>query len=373
MEYAYKFRLYPNREQENLILRTFGCCRFLYNYFLDIRSKAYNEEKKTLGYNACAAQIPALKEQLPWLKEVDSTALQSAVKSLDTAYQNFFRRVKSGVRPFGYPKFKSKHDRRQCYTSKRNGETIKIVDGKHIRLPKLGSVKCAISKEVTGRILSATVSRNPSGRYFISICCTDPDIPKLPSTGAVAGVDLGIKELAVTSDGELYPNNKYTSAAEKRLIRLQRSLSRKTKGSANSNKARIQVARLHEKIANQRRDNLHKLTAELVRSYDIICIEDLNAKGMVRNRHLAKAISDAAFGEFRRQLEYKAAWYGKTVSVIDRFYPSSQLCSHCGFRNGEVKDLAVRSWVCPQCGRVHDRDINAAKNILAEGLRILSA
>lgn len=370
VEYSYKFRLYPNAEQETLIKKTFGCCRYTYNRCLAERIELYKTEKQTVSRFQQSNQLTKWKKEMPWLKEVDATALQSAVQNLDTAYQNFFRGVKKGWK-VGFPKFKSKRDNRQSYKSKCVGTNIKVFD-KAVQLPKLGYVRCAVSRQVHGRILSATVSQNPSGKYFVSLCCTDVDIQPLPLTGAVVGVDLGVKDLAITSGGTKYQNNKYTYKDEKQLIRLQRSLSRKTKGSSNRNKARIKVARLHEHIANQRKDAMHKLTTELVRDNDVICIEDLNVKGMLKNHYLAKSVTDASFAEFRRQLEYKSAWYGKTVVVIDRFYPSSQLCSCCGYKNADTKNLSVRSWICPECRTTHDRDVNAAKNILNEGLRMLA-
>ena len=370
MEYSYKFRIYPTPDQENLIQRTFGCCRFVYNHYLAKRKEAYRAGDVTLNFYACSKDIPNLKREFVWLREVDSTALQASLKDLDEAYQNFFRGVRQG-KHIGYPCFKSKRDCHKSYKAKHMRNNIAIV-GNAVKLPKLGLVKCAVSKEVRGRILSATVSQAPSGKYFVSICCTDVEIEPLPETGAVVGVDLGIKDLAITSDGVKYPNNRYTYQAEKRLARLQRELSRKSKGSKRWENQRIKVARLQEHIANQRRDNMQKLTTELIRNYDVICIEDLNADGMRRNHHLAKAVSDASFAEFRRELEYKAAWYSKTISVVDRFYPSSQLCSCCGYQNKDIKDLDVRQWTCPECGAEHDRDINAATNILNEGLRLLA-
>ena len=359
-------RLYPTKQQEQRINVNLNCSRFVYNHFLALRKETYNEQKETISAFDCMKLLTKLKkeEDKQWLNEADSQCLQQSLKDLDSAFQNFFRRVKKNEIPYGYPKFHSK-GAKQSYRTTRS----RVENGK-VYLGKVGLVKSRGLQVFNGRVLNATVEKTNTGKYFCSLC-VEEELEIKENNGGAIGIDVGIKEFYTDSNGDKVDNPKPLRKLEDKLIREQRKLSRMQKVSNNYKKQKQKLARVHEQIANQRKDFLHKESTKLVRDNQIIAVEDLNIKGMVRNHRLAKSISDASWGEFFRQLEYKSFEHGADFVKVWTFFASSQTCSCCGFKNEAVKDLKVRRWVCPNCGAEHDRDANAATNILNEGLRIM--
>ncbi len=366
---AYKYRLYPTDEQKVLFAKTFGCCRYVYNWALEKKITAYKEENKNLRYcDLSRIMVHELKVSNPWLQEVYSQSLQGALFNMFSAFENFFRDNER----FKFPRFKSRKNR-QCYKCSQ-GCRVNFSKGT-VYIPKVKEVPALLHRKFEGKIKTTSIIKTPSGKYFVSIL-VDTNTSELPTSTptdkTTLGIDLGIKTLAVCSDGRTFDNPKNLHKSMKRLMLLQRRLSRKQKGSSNRNKARIKVARLQEYISNQRKDHLHKITYALTHDSQVrtICIEDLNVKGMTKNHKLAQSINDASFGIFRTMLEYKCKWYGVNLVKIDRFAPSSKTCNKCGYVYKGLK-LSERSWTCPECGTRHDRDYNAACNIKDIGLKAL--
>ena len=357
---AYKFRFYPTEVQSLVLGRTMGCARFVWNWALAERTRAYRMHGKSLGYHDMSAMLTTFKKapDTSFLQEVSSVPLQQTLRHQQSAFTNFF------AKRARYPRFKSRQGRQSIeYTT----NAFRWRDGRLYLAKMRDPLDIRLSRAVPdGSPSTVTVSRDPAGRWFVSMLFEDVMEP-LDLTGAVVGLDLGLKSFAVTSDGDTIGHPQSLRKKEKRLARYQRTLARKQRGSANRDKARRKVARVHAKVADARRDFLHQESTRIVRTYDVIVVEDLAVKNMVRNHCLAKSISDSGWGEFRQFLDYKAQWYGKRLVVIDRFYPSSKTCSECGHLLASL-NLGTRHWTCPDCGTLHDRDINAAKNILAVGL-----
>ncbi|MEK3686574.1 IS200/IS605 family element RNA-guided endonuclease TnpB [Paenibacillus sp. FSL R10-2736] len=370
---AFKYRLEPTTQQAELFAKTFGCVRKVYNLMLHDRIESYQKNQET-GEKIKFPTPAQYKNEFPFLKEVDSLALANAQLHLNTAYRHFFQQPASG-----FPKWKSRKNPVQSYTTNNQKGTIAIQAGRYLKLPKMKPVRIKLHRQPEGVIKSATISRTASGKYFVSLLC-ETDIPPKPQTGSVIGIDLGLAHFAIFSDGTKVPNPRVLAQTAATLAKAQRKLSRRAQQakkdghllseSRNYQKQRILVAKLHEKVANQRNDFLNKLSTDLVNNHDVISVESLNVKGLVRNRRLARSLHDVSWSSFLSKLTYKAAWYGKQVVQVDRWFPSSQLCSACGHPGGK-KALHIREWSCPSCGVNHDRDVNASLNIRTEGLRLL--
>lgn len=360
---TYRFRFYPSVEQERVLAQTFGCVRFIYNHMLRLRTDAWLQRQERIGYNDTSALLTGLKKDVAysWLNEVSSVPVQQSLRHLQSAFSNFFAERAT------YPSFKRKNGIQAAeYTAsgfRWNGKALRLAK---MREPL--AIRWSRTLPKAAKLTTVTVTKDAAGRYFVSLLCDDSVVDKPASEGMV-GVDLGLTHFAVLSSGERIAAPKALAKYEEKLANLQRRLEKKQKGSANRQKAKLKVARLHAKIADTRRDFLHKLSTRLVIENQVIAIETLAVRNMQKNRCLAKSISDAGWSEFARQLEYKARWYRRDLIAIDRWYPSSKLCSDCG-QTAKSMPLHVREWTCPGCGSAHDRDINAARNILAAGLAV---
>jgi putative transposase len=360
---SYKYKIKPNEDQKVLLNKHFGSIRFAYNYFLNERKFEYETNKQSLNYNDNSAALTKLKKQedFKWLKEINSQSLQHSLKGLDDAYNSFFKKRT------GFPKFKSKHSK----NSFKVPQYVKVIDGKLI-IPKFKDpIKMIQDRKFKGEIRQATLSKTSTNEYFVSIL-VETEHKKFEKTGKKVGIDLGIKDFVITSDGFKYKNNRHTNTYAKKLKENHQHLSKKIKGSSKYNKQKLKVAKLYKKITNSRLDNLHKVSTELIKKYDIIYLEDLNIKGMIKNHKLSKHIADVSWGKFISFLEYKANWNDKKIVKIDRFFPSSKQCNNCGYINNNLK-LDIREWTCPSCKSKLDRDFNASKNILKEGIKIISS
>ena len=368
---AYKFRIYPDSEQIVLFAKTFGCVRFVYNHWLDRKIRQYEEDRTSVTYNMCAAELTHMKktEEYSFLSEVDSIALQQSLRHIDAAFRNFFRQPKTG-----FPKFKSKKCSKNSYTTVCVNGNINISDG-YLKLPKIGRVKIKQHRSIPDghELKSVTVSMTPSGKYYASILFEYENQVTEIEPRDFLGLDYSMHELYRDSNGNEPAYPKYYRKAEDKLRREQRKLSLMQKGSKNRDKQRIRVAKQHEKVANQRKDFLHKQSRQIANTYDCVCIEDLDMKAMSQALNFGKSVSDNGWGMFVSYLQYKLEEQGKRLIKVDRFFASSQTCSNCGYINKGTKDLAVRTWVCPQCGINHDRDTNAAINIRNEGMRLVFA